>query len=977
MATTPPCIPASAKVVEDSPWPMRTPPGVTPRPPLRAERQPRPPRHPAAAGGDPGEGGKWMAVRLDMDDYSPQAKIYWWVTTVLGASILGLAITQVAALEGAALLQVVLGAAIAALIGMFPVRIPGSKTSLAGAEIFIFLLLLLHGPAACAVAAAAEAAVASWRTSKRWTSRIGSPTMAALAIYGCGTVFTQFVRQAGFTSGWEQTALFGGLIAFAVAYFAASTLLMVSLITLKRGERVVPLQLLRDNVWIGVAYAASASIAGLVFASFDKFGAPVLFAAIPIIGMFVSTLHFYFRHAEASQRVQAERLASAELRMAKELAETASRAKSQFLANMSHEIRTPMNGVLGMAELLAETGLSDKQRRLVGMIQASGESLLTIINDILDYSKIEAGRLDLEKVEFAPLAVLEDMTELLAARAQAKGLELIVRADDDAPAWVSGDPHRLRQVLLNLVGNAIKFTHVGEVVVRCMRERSAAGPDGQDMLRFEVSDTGIGIPPEKTARLFQAFAQADGSTTRRFGGTGLGLVIAKELAQLMGGDIGVESQPHRGSTFWFTIRVANPHSPTGPAPFVHSLAGRRLLVVDDNATTRSVIEHLARGWGLEVASAADGTKALELLRDAADRGQPFALALVDMAMPRMNGVTLARAIKADRALARMPVVMLTSLGRDDEIATARLSGACAYLGKPVRRAEMRHVVAEALFPTSGSPSDEFAAPKPRPQLAGRVLLAEDNPVNQAVAVGMLESLGLAVDVAANGLEAIDKFAHGRYDVALVDCQMPEIDGYAATSEIRRREEGTNRRVPIVALTANALEGDREVCIASGMDDYVAKPFSRDQLMAVLSRWLPLAGTAPASQPPETAAGEVSVNRRALDAIRALMGAGGDALARKVILAYLESMPEGLARMKAAAEAGDAEGLRRVAHSMKSGSANVGAERLSRMCKSLETIGATGKVDGSQPLLEEAAGEFERVKEALGAELEGRAPNASA
>ena len=342
-----------------------------------------------------------------------------------------------------------------------------------------------------------------------------------------------------------------------------------------------------------------------------------------------------------------------------------------------------------------------------------------------------------------------------------------------------------------------------------------------------------------------------------------------------------------------------------------------------------------------------------------------------------SGVTLARAIKADRALARMPVVMLTSLGRDDEIATARLSGACAYLGKPVRRAEMRHVIAEALFPTSGSPSDEFAAPKPRPQLAGRVLLAEDNPVNQAVAVGMLESLGLAVDVAANGLEAIDKFAHGRYDVALVDCQMPEIDGYAATSEIRRREEGTNRRVPIVALTANALEGDREVCIASGMDDYVAKPFSRDQLMAVLSRWLPLAGTAPASQPPETAAGEVSVNRRALDAIRALMGAGGDALARKVILAYLESMPEGLARMKAAAEAGDAEGLRRVAHSMKSGSANVGAERLSRMCKSLETIGATGKVDGSQPLLEEAAGEFERVKEALGAELEGRAPNASA
>ena len=357
MATIPPGIPTSAEVLEDSPWPMRTPPGVTPRPPLRAERQPRPPRHPAAAGGDPGEGGKWMAVRLDMDDYSPQAKIYWWVTTVLGASILGLAITQVAALEGAALLQVVLGAAIAALIGMFPVRIPGSKTSLAGAEIFIFLLLLLHGPAACAVAAAADAAVASWRTSKRWTSRIGSPTMAALAIYGCGTVFTQFVRQAGFTSGWEQTALFGGLIAFAVAYFAASTLLMVSLITLKRGERVVPLQLLRENVWIGVAYAASASIAGLVFASFDKFGAPVLFAAIPIIGMFVSTLHFYFRHAEASQRVQAERLASAELRMAKELAETASRAVHNDSPSQESSSRGAPAGLATASAYAGATGI--------------------------------------------------------------------------------------------------------------------------------------------------------------------------------------------------------------------------------------------------------------------------------------------------------------------------------------------------------------------------------------------------------------------------------------------------------------------------------------------------------------------------------------------------------------------------------------------------------------------------------------------
>ncbi|NJD88636.1 MAG: response regulator [Betaproteobacteria bacterium] len=968
MATIPPCIPTPAPgALDHSPWPTRTPP----------EAAPKPQHAPEAAAGEPaGKPGR-AVFRLDMDDYSPQAKAYWWVTTVLGACVLGLALTQVAALESAALLQVAAGAIVAALIGMFPVRIPGSKTSLAGAEIFIFLLLLLHGPAACAVAAAAEAAVASWRTSRRWTSRIGSPTMAALAIYGCGTVFAQLVPGAAAGTGWEQTALFGGLIAFALAYAAATTLLMVSLITLKRGERVQPLQLLHDNAWLGVAYAASASIAGLLHLSSASFGAPVLLAAIPVIGMFLSTLHFYFRHAEASERVQAERVASAELRMAKEVAEAASRAKSQFLANMSHEIRTPMNGVLGMAELLAETELSDKQRRLLGMIRASGESLLAIINDILDFSKIEAGRLDLEKVDFAPLAVLEDVAELLAARAQAKGLELVVRAEDDAPAWVNGDPHRLRQILLNLVGNAIKFTDSGEVVVRCLRETSAAGSPGR--LRFEVSDTGIGIPPEKKARLFQAFAQADGSTTRRFGGTGLGLVIAKELAQLMGGDIDVRSETGFGSTFWFTIDVSAPLAPAVAVPALHSLAGRRALVVDDNATARGVLEHLARGWGMEVTAAADGVQALEQLREAVDRGRPFALALVDLAMPRMSGVTLVRAIKTDRALASLPVVMLTSLGREEEIATARQCGACACLGKPVRRDEMRQVIVEAMFPASAARPAGPAVAASKPQLVGRVLLAEDNPVNQAVAVGMLESLGLAVDLAANGLEAVDRFAHGRYDAILVDCQMPEVDGYAATSEIRRREQATNHRVPIVALTANALEGDREVCIAAGMDDYVAKPFSREQLLAVLSRWLPAPGAAPAPAAQAAAPadpGEPPVNPRALDAIRALGGAGSQALVRKVILAFLDDAPPALARMHAAAQAQDAAELRRVAHGMKSASANVGAERLSRLCKALEAAGGSGRAEGNATLLEEADAELGRVVDALRAELDREVPHAS-
>ncbi|MDH5265693.1 MAG: ATP-binding protein, partial [Betaproteobacteria bacterium] len=702
-----------------------------------------------------------MIARLDMDDYSPQAKVYWWVTTTFGSLILAISVVQVARMEQAALLQTVLGIVVAALVGAFPVRIPGTKTSFGGAEIFIFLLLLLYGPAACALAAAAEGAVGSWRTSLRWTSRIGSPTMAALAIYGCGTIFDIFVRQPGWSAGWEKTVLFGGLTLFAVAYFAASTMLMVSLFTLKRGARVQPLILLKENVWIGLAYAASASIAGLVFVSFDSFGAPVLLSAVPIIGMFLSTLHFYFRHSEATERVHLERLASAELRLAKEVAEGASRAKSQFLANMSHEIRTPMNGVLGMTELLAETELTDKQRRLVGMITASGETLLSIINDILDFSKIEAGKIELEHVDFAPLAVLEDMAELLAARAQAKGLELIVRADDDAPSWVTGDPHRLRQILLNLVGNAIKFTDSGEVVVRCAPAAAGgrtARPGEPMMLRFEVRDTGIGIPPEQKARIFRAFAQADDSTTRRFGGTGLGLVIARELAQLMGGDIGVDSEPGQGSTFWFTIKVAGPQLAAVDTPDLHELTGRRLLIVEDNSTNRTTLSHQAHGWGMHVETAPDGETALGLLRDAVDRGEPFALALVDMKMPRMDGIDLMSSIKADHFLSETPLIMMTSLGREDEIALARRAGAAATLGKPVRRDEFRAVVAEVLHPTTGPSSGEQAAPPVRVQFAAHVLVAEDNPVNQEVAVGMLESLGLTVDVAGNGREAVTRVA---------------------------------------------------------------------------------------------------------------------------------------------------------------------------------------------------------------------------
>jgi CheY-like chemotaxis protein/HPt (histidine-containing phosphotransfer) domain-containing protein len=556
---------------------------------------------------------------------------------------------------------------------------------------------------------------------------------------------------------------------------------------------------------------------------------------------------------------------------------------------------------------------------------------------------------------------------------------------------VCGDPHRLRQILLNLVGNAIKFTERGEVVVRCTRveadEGEASSAPAATRLRFAVSDTGIGITPEQQVRLFYAFAQADGSTTRRFGGTGLGLAIAKELSHLMGGEIGVESEPDVGSTFWFTIRVTNPQSPAVAAPAGADLTGQRLLIVEDNPTNRSILEEQAGGWGMNVATATDGEKALALLQRTAVDGQPFALALVDMKMPRMNGLELVRAIRADKTFAGLPVVMLTSLGGEGEIAAAREAGVTAYLSKPIRQAELRQAIVEALHPTAGPPAAAPVTTSAQRQFAGRVLLAEDNPVNQEVALGLLEVLGVSVDVAENGRCAVERAASAHYDLVLMDCQMPELDGFAATAAIRARERETGGHLPIVALTANALDGDREICLAAGMDDYLSKPFTREQLAAILAPWLrrPAPATAPAtsSSPPAASASAApvaigaatAINPRALAAIRELSAASGPALVRKVVDAFLADTPARLAQMREAAGTGGAEALRKAAHGLKSSCANVGALRLAELCKELEAIGRSGDTDGARRLLNDADVEFEHVGAALNALLEQEAVNA--